>query len=396
VNGPTRFGCFMAPFHPVGQSPTLALQRDLELLEHMDRLGFDEAWIGEHHSGGYELIASPEVFIAHAAARTRQIHLGTGVLSLPYHHPLLVADRMVLLDHLTQGRAMMGVGPGQLISDAQMLGIQPENTRRMLEESLDAIIALLAGEVVTRRTDWFRLEGARLQLRPFTQPRFEIAAAATVSPIGPTLAGRYGLGMLSLAATNPAGFALLARHWEIVEEQAARSGASVDRRRWRMTCPMHLADTEAQARRDVRHGLPLVFDYLRRIVPMPPTTATNVDETIDELHRDGGAVIGTAERAIEQIERLVHQSGGFGGMLFVAADFADRAATLRSYEIFAERVMPHFRGQLEWPARSHEWVMGAKSQAGASTPWLDATQRAIARAEKDYTAGGGKVDAPTT
>jgi limonene 1,2-monooxygenase len=384
----------MAPFHPVGQSPWLALQRDLELIEQMDRLGYDEVWIGEHHSGGFELIASPEVFIAHAAARTRRIQLGTGVLSLPYHHPFLVADRMVLLDHLTQGRSMLGVGPGQLISDAHMLGIEPERTRRMLEESLEAIVALLAGEIVTRRTDWFTLCDARLQLRPFTQPRFELAAAATVSPIGPTLAGRHGLGMLSLAASNPAGFAVLARHWEIVEEQARTSGASVSRERWRMTCPMHLAESDAQARRDVRHGLLVVFDYLRRIIPMPPTTATNLDEAVDELNREGLAVIGTAERAIEQIERLVHQSGGFGAMLLVAADFADRAATLRSLEIFAERVMPHFRGQLEWPQRSHEWVMGATSEGGRSTPWLDASLRARARAEADYAAAGGQVAAP--
>jgi limonene 1,2-monooxygenase len=394
MTGPTCFGAFMPPFHLLGQSPGLALQRDLELIEHMDRLGYDEVWIGEHHSGGFELIASPEVFIAHAAARTRHIRLGTGVLSLPYHHPFLVADRMVLLDHLTHGRAMLGVGPGQLISDAHMLGIVPEHTRRMLEESLEAILALLAGEIVTRKTDWFELRDARLQLRPFTRPRFEVAAAATISPIGPTLAGRHGLGLLSLAATNPAGFALLARHWEIVEEQAQKSGASVDRSRWRMTCPFHLAETEAQARRDVRHGLLSVFDYLRHLVPMPPTSATSLDETIDELHRDGGAVIGTPERAIEQIERLVHQSGGFGGMLLVAADFADRAATLRSYEIFAERVMPHFRGQLEAPRHSHDWVRGAAGSSERANPWLAATERARVRAETDYAAGGGAVSVP--
>jgi limonene 1,2-monooxygenase len=197
----------MAPFHPLGQNPTLALERDLELLEHLDRLGFDEAWIGEHHSGGYELIASPEIFIAAAAARTRRIRLGTGVLSLPYHHPLIVADRMVLLDHLTRGRAMLGVGPGQLVSDALMLGIEPEQQRRRMEQSLEVILELLTSdEPITRDTDWFRLRHARLHLRPYTHPRFEVAVAATVSPAGPRLAGRHGLGLLSVAATNPAGF----------------------------------------------------------------------------------------------------------------------------------------------------------------------------------------------
>ena len=120
--GHLRFGIFLAPFHPVGQNPTLALERDLELIEHLDRLGFDEAWIGEHHSAGYEIIASPEVFIASVAARTRTIRLGTGVSSLPYHHPFILADRLSLLDHLTRGRLMIGVGPGALPSDAFMMG----------------------------------------------------------------------------------------------------------------------------------------------------------------------------------------------------------------------------------------------------------------------------------
>ena len=157
-----RFGVFIAPFHPVGQNPTLALERDLDLVVHLDRLGYEEAWIGEHHSGGYEIIASPEVFIAVAAERTKHIRLGTGVASLPYHHPLLLADRMVLLDHLTRGRVMLGVGPGQLTSDAHMLGIPSDTQRPRMEESLDAIMALLRGERVTMKTDGFILEDAHL------------------------------------------------------------------------------------------------------------------------------------------------------------------------------------------------------------------------------------------
>src|SRR4029077_18305313 len=116
-------------------NPTLALHRDLELIEYLDQLGYHEAWIGEHHSAGSELIASPEVFIAAAAERTKHIKLGTGVNSLPYHHPLILADRIVMLDHLTEGRMMFGVGPGQLTSDASMLGIDPGEQRRMMEGS---------------------------------------------------------------------------------------------------------------------------------------------------------------------------------------------------------------------------------------------------------------------
>src|SRR5437016_11212449 len=166
---PLKFGIFLAPFHPVGQNPTLALQRDLELIELLDELGYDEAWIGEHHSAGYEIIASPEVFIATAAERTKHLRLGTGVSSLPYHHPLILADRMVLLDHLTRGRAMFGVGPGALPSDAFMMGIEVERQRELMEEALEAILPLLEGsEPVNRQTDRFTLHDASLQMRPYT------------------------------------------------------------------------------------------------------------------------------------------------------------------------------------------------------------------------------------
>src|SRR5437899_261573 len=236
------FGIFMAPFHPVGENPTTALHRDLELIEWLDQLGYDEAWIGEHHSAGFEIIASPEVFIAAAAERTKRIRLGTGVSSLPYHHPLMLADRMVLLDHLTRGRVMLGCGPGALPSDAFMMGIDPERQRAMMEESLEAILLLLDGEKpVTMQTDWFSLNDARLQLRPYTPGGFEIGVAAQVSPSGPRLAGRFGLALLSLGATNVGGFDVLGQHWNVMEERAAEFNTTVERGKWRLVGPMHLA-----------------------------------------------------------------------------------------------------------------------------------------------------------
>ena len=140
---PLRFGLFNPPYHPTGQNPTLALERNLQLAEHADQLGFDEMWFGEHHSGGFELSGCPELMIAIAAQRTKHIRLGTGVNSLPYHHPLMIADRWIQLDHLTRGRAMFGAGPGALVSDARQMGINPLNQRRMMEEALDAIMALI-------------------------------------------------------------------------------------------------------------------------------------------------------------------------------------------------------------------------------------------------------------
>ncbi|HVJ99010.1 MAG TPA: LLM class flavin-dependent oxidoreductase, partial [Acidimicrobiia bacterium] len=236
-----RFGVFMAPFHPTGQNPTLALERDLQLLEHLDQLGFHEAWIGEHHSGGYEIISSPEVFIAAAAARTKYLRLGSGVNSLPYHHPLLLADRFVLLDHLTRGRAMLGCGPGQLTSDAHMLGIPADEQRPRMNESLDAIMALLKGETVTMHTDGFTLQDARLQLRPYSEPNLEVAVAASISPTGAVAAGKHGIGLLSIAATTSQGFDAIGTHWKTWSETAEQHGHVADRSKWRLVGPMHIA-----------------------------------------------------------------------------------------------------------------------------------------------------------
>ncbi len=352
-----RSGIFLAPFHPLREDPTQALRRDLELISYLDSLGFDEAWIGEHHSSGFETIASPEVFIAAAAERTSHIKLGTGVNSLPYHHPLILADRILMLDHLTKGRMMFGVGPGQLASDAAMLGIEVDQQRRMMEESFEVIMALFRGEIVTAETDWFTVREGRLQMKPYSN--FDIAVAASISPSGPKLAGRHGVGLLSVAATNPAGFENLAGHWKVMEEQAAEAGRTVDRGGWRMMGPMHVADTEQEALDNCRYGLERVMDYLAHVVPTNPTTATNYEDRVKEMNETGSGVVGTPDMAIAQIQRLIDQSGGFGAYLVFGGDLADWEATKRSYELIAQYVMPHFQDQLGPPQASYDWIVGA-------------------------------------
>ena len=354
-----NFGIFLAPFHAVGQSPTLALERDLQLIEHLDQLGFNEAWIGEHHSAGYEIIASPEVFIAAAAQRTRHIRLGTGVSSLPYHHPFMLADRLVLLDHLTRGRLMIGVGPGALPSDAFMMGIDPAKQRDMMEESLGAILLLLEGkESVTMETDWFRLVGARLQMRPFQRPYPEVAVAAQVSPAGPRAAGKFGCSLLSIGATSAAGgFDILGGHWDVMEERAAEFGTTVDRAKWRLVGPMHIAETKEQAVADVAFGLEQWVDYFQRVaaLPLAPNTA-DFDTLVDALIGSGFAVIGTVDDAIAQIDRLRAQSGGFGTFLLMGHEWADTAATRRSYELFARYVAPQFQDASRTLTASRDWA----------------------------------------
>jgi limonene 1,2-monooxygenase len=366
---PLRFGIFLPPMHKVGLDPTLALHRDLELVERLDALGYHEAWIGEHHSAGSELIASPEVFIAAAAQRTTHIKLGTGVNSLPYHHPMILADRIGMLDHLTRGRAMFGAGPGQLTSDAAMLGIDPQLQRPRMEEAFDVIMRLFRGETLTRKTDWFICDEAVLQMRPYSD--FDVAVASSVSPSGSKLAGRHGTGLLSIAATEPAAFEVLDYNFNVWQEEAALNGHTADRSRWRLMGPMHLADSVGEAKRNCEYGLLWVFDYLSHIIPVGDPNAepppSDYSDFVDWANETGRMVIGTPEMARAQLSRLIEKTGGFGTYLFLGADLADWGATKRSYELFAEEVMPHFTGQLAPVATSYDRVIGAGSR------WVDAT-----------------------
>ncbi|WP_433289648.1 LLM class flavin-dependent oxidoreductase [Pseudonocardia sp. CA-142604] len=346
-----RFGIFLAPFHLAGENPTSALQRDLRLVEHLDHLGYDEAWIGEHHSAGSEIIASPEIFIAAAAERTTHIKLGTGVTSLSYHNPLWVAERMVLLDHLTRGRTMLGVGPGSLPTDSAMIGLNPTETRELLEENLDIVMRLLRGdEPVNATTRTHTLVDARLQLRPYSDPLFDVAVAAVASPTGPRLAGRHGIGLLSIGATlTKEGFDALAHHWNVMEERAATFGTEVDRSKWRLVGVMHVAETREQAYKDVEHGIEKWFEYFQKVAAFPQMAVqgNRVREMIDFINEAGIGAIGTPDDAAAQVQKLVDQSGGFGAMLMMAHEWANPEATRRSYELIAQHVMPRFQGQAQ-------------------------------------------------
>ena len=340
-----RFGIFMAPFNDHHHNPNAALHRDLRLVEHLDYLGFDEVWVGEHHSCGTEIVADPMIFCASAFERTRTIKLGTGVLSIPYHNPLWTADRAILLDHLSRGRFMLGVGPGALPTDAHMIGIHPSNQRPMLEEGFDAVVHLLTSdEPLTLQTSWFNLVNAKCQVPRYSD--FDLAVAAIASPSGPRLAGKHGAGLLSIGATMQIGADMLALHWDVAEQMAVTHGKSVDRSKWRLVGPVHLAETRDQAMRDVEYGIQHWFDYLQHTAAAPQfcPVGETLQERIDWVNETGVGVIGTPEDMVRQIESLWKQSnGGFGAYLSMAHDWANPAATDRNYELIAQQVMPHFQ-----------------------------------------------------
>jgi limonene 1,2-monooxygenase len=393
TDGPTRFGVFIPPFHKLGISPTVLYERDLELIERADQLGLQEAWVGEHHSGGHEPIGSPELFLAAAAQRTKHIMLGTGVNSLPYHNPLTLASRLTLLDHLSHGRAIMGFGPGQLASDAHMLDLDTSRQRDMMLEAAEVIVRLMNGEVVTEKTDWFSLKDAHLQVLPYQVPSLEMVVAAVASPSGPRTAGRLGLGMINLSATSPEAFDALNQHWSIVEAEAEKSGRIVTRDQWRLSAITHIAETEEQAREDCKFGFEQIWRYLGDVSPLPVSEATNLNDLIDEAIEAGYVVLGTPDDLIKVIRELTKQTGGFGTFIMTLTDFADFDARLKCVELYARHVIPEFRGQFDSMRRSHQWVLGQQDEEG--TVWKTQTMNAIAKATEDYDAERGATPAGT-
>jgi limonene 1,2-monooxygenase len=379
-----KFGIFLAPFHVMGENPTLGLDRDIELLQWLDHLGYDEAWIGEHHTGGWETIASPEVFIGVAAERTKHIKLGTGVISLPYHHPLMVANRMTLLDHLTRGRVMLGVGPGALITDAYMLGIDPLTQRNRMGESFDIIMRLLTeSEPITYEADWFTLNEARLHLQPYTKPHFPVAVAAAMSPSGMELAGRHGASVLSIADTT-----VTKRHtrslkdfWAIGEETAERHGKTMDRSEWRLVIHAYIAETRKEAIEQARIGASkFQRDYFETLMGHEPIFDGPADKIIDVATESGRWVVGTPDDLIAAIHRLDEDSGGFGGLLIVATEWGNREQVRKSYELIARYVVPQFQNSLHSLAASEQWAIEKRDQL------KDMRTEALKKAGSDYEA----------
>ena len=378
-----KFGSFLGPFHRVGENPTLALDRDLELIDWMDSLGFDEVWVGEHHSAGWEIIASPEVFIAAAAQRTRYIKLGTGVVSLPYHHPLMVANRMVQLDHMSRGRILFGVGPGALPGDAYMMGIPHETQRERMDESLTTIMRLFTEtEPISVKTDWFELNEGMLQLRPYQQPHMPVAVASVQSPAGVTLAGKHGAAVLTITVPRDpsAGPSDLEGLWSIAEESAAEHGQQMNRHDWRLVLPVHIAETRQEALDDVRVGsAQFLREYSEGTNGRKAVFDGPMDKVVDNMRDSGSWIVGSPDDCVEAINNLQEQSGGFGGFLVQTVDRAPREKVLRRYELMARYVMPRFQGTVASTIASNQWAADRKDTlVGGRTRALDRAKQVYA------------------
>ncbi|MFF5145080.1 LLM class flavin-dependent oxidoreductase [Streptomyces sp. NPDC013157] len=367
----SRIGLFLSPVHETGQDPHLAIRRNLDLVEYVDDLNFDEAWFGEHHTLGWGLVGAPETLIAAASQRTTQIKLAHGVVPLSGHHPFHVASRAVHLDHLTRGRYILGVGPG-VPFDAKMFGLEQPVQRRRLEEALPTVLELVNGdERITQQTDWFDLRDAKLQLPRFSPQGIEVAVATSgTSQSSPRLIGRYGLSMTSFALP----FALLtpgapahinlAHQWKYAEEAAAEHGQTLDRDKWRIALPVHVAETREEAYADVREGYDRwLFEYFGKAAGRDVLSPDVPREKALEARVEaGGALVGSVDDVVAGIERLHEITGGFGTLLVYVADWTSWEKTNRSMQLLARHVAPRITGSAVRPQEAVDFAIASRGK----------------------------------
>lgn len=378
-----QLGLFIAPFHGLNENPTLCLERDLEISRFADEIGLSEVWFGEHHSGGYEIIMSPELMVAAAAERTKRIKLGTGVITVPYHSPLMIANRLCQLDHMTRGRLLFGAGPGLLTADAHMQGLDARESRDKLDQGINVIQRLLRGEWVTERTAWYNLVDAHCHLLPYNGPgSIPLAVASAMSPNGGNLAAKYDAAMLCLAATSPDGYDVLAGNWKIACERAEKYGREMDPARLRCATDMHIAETRDKAMDQAREGYAITHRYFAN--QTGHIANEGEDATLELLIERGEAVVGTPDDAVAQIRRLEEKVPDFGTLLLFDKNWASTEDKKRSLEMLMRYVLPEINGDNASRQKSFDW------QGEHREEYFETFQQATQRAFEKHAAESGK------
>ena len=341
-----KFSLFMMPCHHPKDNPALAFQRDIGLIHLADELGFDEAFIGEHHSGGWETMPAPEMALSMAAAKAHRIRLGTSVFSAPFHHPFYLAERMAFLDHLTRGRAILGVGPCSLVTDKILFNMEETSLYPMLHEAVDVIVRLLESEEpISHQGEYWQFEDMQLQLRSFQQPRLPLAMPSAATPANLEMIGRNNMIWMSPTGKNRPD---ARKNWEVVEKGAREAGRIADRDNWRIATYMYLSDSVEKAWDEVREGIMREAEYFSAI-GLRGHYAEYEGQPFSEFTPESCAdrrdwVIGTPDDAIAWLDAKMEETGGFGGLLLHSPEWTNRHKWERSMEMFARYVMPHFQG----------------------------------------------------
>ena len=357
-----NFGLFMMPFHPPSRSYADSYDQDIELLVQADRLGYHEAWIGEHFTDMWENLPAPELLIAQALAITEKIVLATGVTLLPLHHPVDTAHRIAMLDHMARGRFYWGVGVRSVPSDLELYGVNSKDmdaVRDQGREALEVILGLWASE-----EGHFDYEGKyyqvhapeappelelRLYYKPYQQPHPPIGVGAT-SKKSSTIRMAGERGWMPMSGAN-----LLANdlrgHWELVEEGAATTGRKAERQQWRIVRNIYVSESSDLAREEARVVMGRPFDEhqwinrkaaglldLLKLDPSMPDEAVNVDYMMENHW-----IVGDPQECADRIRQLYQDVGGFGTLLITTLDSDDHSLVQRSHRLVMEEVAPRLK-----------------------------------------------------
>ncbi|WP_342431575.1 LLM class flavin-dependent oxidoreductase [Neobacillus sp. FSL H8-0543] len=341
-----KTGVFFMPEHQPDANPTEALMRDVDQIVLAEELGYDEAWVGEHHSGGREIVPSAEIMLAYVAAVTNKIKLGTGVVSLPYHHPFQVAERAAFLDHLTKGRLILGIGAGGLPGDMELFDIKPEDTRPMMGESLEMILKVFnSNGPVSHKGKYWEMNDVELNVKPYQTPHPPMAIAGLATLNSFTIAAEKGLIPLSVMFSP---VHILKQHGEVLDRVAKENGRPSPRPDWRITRVVYVAETTEQAWADIRKGAEeTYYDYLfgiglRPLAKVDPDMPDE-DVTLEYMAETGPWIIGDPDECVRKINKLREEIGDFGTLLITQYDWTTPEKWKKSLELFAKYVKPRIQ-----------------------------------------------------
>ncbi len=349
-----RFGLFLMPEPFPWSNWTLSYDLKLEEIVLAERLGYDEVWVGEHHTGAYENIPAPDIYLAKASALTHRIGLGTGTINLPYHDPFMVAERMAFLDHLTHGRLIYGFGGGGLASDKLFFGVGGDETGPRMREALDIIEKLYSTtDYIDYEGKFWNVEHRRVQVRPYQEhPQFSIAGMSGTHNFA--LCGDRGYAALSIYFTplnieaNP-GMPDLVSQGSAIAAAASAAGRDPVRARndWRICREVYVSDSKNAAMNEIRESLRQSYDYLFKLGLAPlmkrDSSMPDAEVTFDWMVENIPWIIGSPQDCTTQLRELNEGVGGFGTLLFNSREWVTTDRWNRSLELFARYVSPHFR-----------------------------------------------------
>jgi alkanesulfonate monooxygenase SsuD/methylene tetrahydromethanopterin reductase-like flavin-dependent oxidoreductase (luciferase family) len=358
-----KLGYFTMPLHPPEREPAATLQEDRSAVILADRLGFHDAFVGEHLTDRCENVTSSFIFLATLIAETSAIKLGTGTANLSYSHPALIAAHAAMFDHLAQGRFIFGISPGALASDAEVLGLSLEmaERNRIFSEAIDVILAIWQREppydidfpgnrfkVSTARTQVPEL-GRGVMYKPLQKPRPEIVGTV----VAPHSKGVIAMGERDFHPLS-ANFLLphwLPSHWDNYREGKSRVGQKANPADWRVARTIFVADDDQTARRygreDPRSPYRFYWEKLlgnmvrakRHVIfkkhEAEDDGAVTLERLLDEL-----VICGTVASVVDQIEALRSQAGAFGEIVYAGMDWVDPQLARRSMELMAQEVIP--------------------------------------------------------